>query len=156
MPLTDASLHHAAFITRDLEATARSLADSLGVSFGLWTIACDPASVRGEPRPFSFRLGLTQVGPASIELIQPLEGRTVYDEHLEAVGEGFHHTCVTYPTRDAFEDARRTLASRGLEIIQQGKVGDAAEFCYFDLPALNSAFEILHIGDLPEPEGVIG
>lgn len=156
MPLTHASLHHAAFITRDVEATARSLAETLGVSFGLWTIACDPAFVRGEARPFSFRLGLTQIGPASIELIQPLEGRTVYDEHLESVGEGFHHTCVTYLTREAFDDARRTLESRGLEIIQHGKVGDAAEFCYFDLPALKSAFEILHIGALPDPEAVIG
>jgi len=156
MPLTHAALHHTAFITRDIEQTARELADTLGLSFKLWSIRCDPAAVRGEPCPFSFRLGITQIGPAAIELIQPVEGRTVYDEHLESAGEGFHHTCVTYPSRDAYANARRKLEQRGLEVIQHGRVGDAAEFCYFHLPQLNSAFEILYIDALPDPELEIG
>jgi catechol 2,3-dioxygenase-like lactoylglutathione lyase family enzyme len=154
MPLTTATYHHTSFLTRDIERTARELARTLGLTFDLWTLRCDPATVRGRPQPFSMRLAVSRVAPAAIELIQPLTP-SVYDEHLDAHGEGFHHTCVIYPSRDDYRNARETLLARGLEIIQAGAIADSVEFAYLDLPPLRSAIEILYIRDLPPPEQTI-
>ena len=49
------------------------------------------STYRGKPGNFRYRIGYTQLGPIQLEMIQPLRGKTIYNEFLEARGEGFHH-----------------------------------------------------------------
>jgi hypothetical protein len=52
--------------------------------------------------------------------------------------------------------ARAELAARGHEMIQSGCLGDALEFCYFDVPGMGGALELLYLAELPPPETTIG
>jgi hypothetical protein len=92
-----------------VEKTATALAESLGIGpWGVWTIEPPATTVRGREVPFSFRIAIAPVGSSNYELLAPHTGESIYVEHLEANGEGFHHTCIAYPTHEALREARRS------------------------------------------------
>lgn len=113
--------------------------------------------VRGVEQPFSFRVALTEVGGGTYELITPHTGKSVYDEHLEQYGNGFHHTCMVYPTLDAVRQAKAALLSDGRTLLQEGSGGDVFDFAYFEFPEIGSPVELLFLdpGKLPPPDAVI-
>jgi methylmalonyl-CoA/ethylmalonyl-CoA epimerase len=87
-----------ALVVRDLEATMRTYVHEYGI--GPWEIyEFNPETVSemqkdGEPAELAFRLAVTMVGSVQWELIQPLDDRSIYAEHLAAKGEGLHHVAV--------------------------------------------------------------
>ncbi len=154
-----AALHHTCFLVRDLEAAVESLGASLGIGpWPIWTIAPAVCRVRGKESPFSFRVAFGEVGGGTFELISPAGGTSVYDEHLATHGEGFHHTCLVYPTLEAVREAKAGLLAQGREMIQEGSAGDLFDFSYFLFPEIGSAVELLYLdaARLPPPEKVIG
>jgi methylmalonyl-CoA/ethylmalonyl-CoA epimerase len=154
-----AALHHTCFLVRDLEGAAQRISDALGIGpWNIWTIEPAECRVRGQKSPFSFRVALTTVGGGTYELITPHSGHSVYDEHLEKHGEGFHHTCFVYPTLAAVREAAAELRRQGREPVQEGGGGDVFEFAYFPFPEIGSLVEVLYLdaSKLPAPEAVIG
>jgi len=154
-----AALHHTCFLVRDLEATAQKLSDALGIGpWNIWTLTPDFCQVHGKNSPFTFRVALTTVGGGAFELVAPFSGRSVFDEHLDNYGEGFHHTCLVYPTLEAVREAKRELLRQGRQLIQEASTGDVFDFAYFAFPEIGSAMEVLYLDatKLPAPEAVIG
>jgi hypothetical protein len=130
----NATLHHVGFVVHDVEKTAQDLADSLGIGpWGVSTIEPATTTVRGRDVPFTFRIAIAPVGDSHYELVAPLTGDSLYVEHLERHGEGFHHTCFTYPTHEALLETKAQLTRQGRELVQSGAFGDAGEFCYFEI-----------------------
>lgn len=157
-PPTPAALHHTCFLVRDLEGTAQRLADAFGVGpWNIWTIEPPDCRVHGQASPFSFRVALATVGGGTYELITPHTGHSVYDDHLERHGEGFHHTCLVYPTMEAVREAKAELLRQGRELVQEASGGDVFEFAYFRFPEIGSLVEVLYLdaAGLPAPEAVI-
>ncbi len=158
MPMP-AALHHTCFLVRDVEGTAQRLSDALGIGpWNIWTIEPAVCVVRGQDSPFTFRVALAEVGGGTVELVAPLSGRSVYDEHLEKHGEGFHHICFVYPSLEAVREAKAELRRQGREPIQEGGAGDVFDFAYFPFPEIGSAVEVLFLdaSKLPPPEAVVG
>jgi Glyoxalase/Bleomycin resistance protein/Dioxygenase superfamily len=149
------TLHHTCWVVEDLDATAKKLAKDLSLSWGVWTIAPEVCTVHGENVPYSFRVAIANVGDANMELIQPLEGQSVYAEQLASVGPGFHHTCFIYPSFEAVRRARDVLAAQGREMIQSGDLGELGAFYYYAIPETASVLELLFLTELPPPETVI-
>jgi hypothetical protein len=85
----------------------------------------------GQPAEFSMALALAG-GKPQLELIQPLEGPSVYTEWLERRGEGLHHLAVEV---DSLEAVIREMEAAGYPMIQSGlgfgPDGDGG-FAYFD------------------------
>jgi hypothetical protein len=152
----NATLHHTAILVNDLEKTAAKLATTLSVTWNVWTITPDHCFVNGEPSPFSFKAGLAQVGGASLELIAPHTGHSVYNEHLKLKGEGFHHTCLAYADLESLQSAKEALQKQGHKMVQHGYTAGAFEFCYFELTEPNMMIELLYLKELPPPEKTIG
>jgi methylmalonyl-CoA/ethylmalonyl-CoA epimerase len=153
-----AALHHTCFLVRDLEGAAQRMADALGIGpWNIWTITPTKCRIRGEAAAFSFRVALATIGGGTYELIAPHSGRSVYDEHLEQHGEGFHHTCLVYPTLAAAREAMAELRRQGREPIQEGSGGEMFEFGYFDFPEIGALVEVLYLdaAQLPAPDAVI-
>jgi catechol 2,3-dioxygenase-like lactoylglutathione lyase family enzyme len=152
------ALHHTGFLVRDLEGAARKLSDALGVGpWNIWTITPAECRVRGQETQFSFRAALATVGGGTFELVSPHSGRSVFDEQLESYGEGFHHTCLVYPSLEAVREAKAELRRQGRELVQEASGGDAFEFGYFRFPEIGSLVEVLFLDPekLPPPEAVI-
>jgi catechol 2,3-dioxygenase-like lactoylglutathione lyase family enzyme len=153
-----AAFHHTSFLVRDLEETARLLKESLGIGpWNLWTIEPTESKVRGEARPFTFRVALATVGGGTFELVTPHTGTSVFDEHFESHGDGFHHACLSYPTLEAVRAAKAALIGQGREVIQEASAGEVFDFAYFAYPEIGSAIEVLYLdaSKLPPPELVI-
>jgi catechol 2,3-dioxygenase-like lactoylglutathione lyase family enzyme len=153
-----AAFHHTCFVVRDIEATAQQLADALGIGpWNIWTITPTESRVHGEESSLSFRVGLATVGGGTYELIAPHSGRSVFHEHLEQHGEGFHHTCLVYPSLTAVREAKAELRRQGREPVQEGAGGDVFDFGYFFFPEIGSLVELLYLdaARLPAPEAVI-
>ncbi|MCL4849356.1 MAG: VOC family protein [Acidobacteria bacterium] len=157
-PPAPAALHHTCFLVRDLEKAAKALSNAFGIGpWNVWTITPTECRVRGEVSPFSFRVALATVGGGTYELISPHTGASVYDEHLATHGEGFHHTCLIYPSLEAVRAAKAALLAQGRELIQEGSAGDVFDFGYFMFPEIGSPVELLFLDatKLPPPELVI-
>lgn len=152
------ALHHTCFLVRDLEKTAQQLSDALGIGpWNIWTITPAESSLHGQASPASFRIGLATVGGGTFELVTPHSGRSVFDEHLEKHGEGFHHTCLVYSSLDALREAKAELLRQGRELVQEASGGDVFALAYFRFPEIGSLVEILYLdpAQLPAPEVVI-
>jgi hypothetical protein len=100
---------------------------------------------------------LATVGGGTYELITPHSGRSIYDEHLEQHGEGFHHTCLVYPSLEAAREAKADLRRQGREPLQEASAGDLFDFAYFPFPEIGSLVEVLYldVAKLPAPEVVV-
>jgi Glyoxalase/Bleomycin resistance protein/Dioxygenase superfamily len=151
-----ATLHHTSFVVRDVEKTAAALVEAGIGPWGVWTIEPAATTVRGRDVPFAFRIALASVGGSNFELVAPHGGESIFVDHLDANGEGFHHTCVAYPSREAMRDAKTELMRQGREMAQSVDMGELGEFCYFEIPELGALLELLYVSELPQPEKTIG
>lgn len=90
----------------------------------------------GEPAEYKMRVALSYLGPTRIELIQPLEGETVYADFVREHGYGVHHFGVLV------EDMRAALAeaeAAGIAMLMDGAgfglEGDG-HYAYLDTEAV--------------------
>src|SRR5437660_1177459 len=111
-----------ALVVRDLDQAMRRYWELLGV--GPWRVyTYGPPLVRdmtyrGRRQDYRMRLALAHAGQTMVELIQPLAGPNVYDEHLERKGEGLHHIGVFVPS---FDEAVAEVKQRGYAVLQSGR-----------------------------------
>jgi len=122
-------------VVRDLESSCRRY--SALWQCGPWRIytyspeILSHQSYRGEPSRFAMRIALNPTTP-QIELLQPLEGPSVYYDWLERRGEGLHHLAAYVEDAD---EAIASIASCGYSVIQEGRgfgLGGDGAFVYFD------------------------
>jgi methylmalonyl-CoA/ethylmalonyl-CoA epimerase len=69
--------------------------------------------------------------PIDFEILEPLEGPSIYKEFLEEKGEGLHHLSVVSSSEDvhaALNDFKR----QGIEVAMSGRIGPDIEFYYMD------------------------
>lgn len=89
---------------------------------------------RGEPGSYTLRLALAGTGP-QIELIESVEGPSIYAERLETHGPGLHHLGFWV---ESLEAAVAQMEAAGFALLQSGAGyglhGDGA-FGYFDTSA---------------------
>lgn len=89
---------------------------------------------------------LTNMGEVDFELIQPIEGPSVWQDFLEKKGEGLHHIGFFVKNID---EAEQNLVNQGLNIIQKGR-SDKGGYAYFDTDRVGGVvFELIQ-----KPEGV--
>lgn len=125
-----------AMVVRDLDAAVRSHWHILGV--GPWTSytlappALTDMTYHGESVEFSLRHALAWSGDVQLELVEPLDGPSIFVDHLEQHGEGLHHLGIYVDDHPA---AMQALEQAGFRFLQGargfGAEGDGA-FAYFE------------------------
>ena len=126
-----------AFVTDDLEATAAQLSAAFGLGPWdgyLYTGSYLPKRVyRGRPGKFVSRTCGCRTQPM-VEIVQPVEGPSIFTEFLEKHGPGLHHVAYFVRSLDA---VRAHMASLGIEEVQggggHGMDGDG-QFAFFEMP----------------------
>ena len=90
----------------------------------------------GKPTEYKMRVALANVGPMRIELIEPLEGDTVYQEFVDKHGYGIHHIGVL---TDSMAESLHRADKAGLTMTQDGSgfgPDDDGHYAYLDTEAL--------------------
>jgi hypothetical protein len=136
----------AGYVVRDLEEGLRRFSALWDAGeWRCWTYGPEilrEQSYRGAPAAFSMRVALSAELP-QIELIEPVEGPSVYHDWLEEHGEGLHHVAVRVAS---CSDAIAAMRRLGHEPVQHG-LGFGADgtggFAYFDVPGLAGLIEVV-------------
>jgi len=94
------SLYHVCAVVEDVEETTKFLTSMWGI--GPWQDS--EHLLRREQmivsEPGKIRLAGAWLGPTLLELIQPLEGKTIWANYLETHGEGLHHIAFSVTNWD--------------------------------------------------------
>lgn len=110
-----------AIIVQNLEEAVENYCNLFGI--GDWHFytygagLCTKMTYHGEPVEYRMRVALGYLGPTRIELIEPLEGETVYRDFVEEHGYGVHHFGVLV---ENMEEALAEAAAAGLTMTMDG------------------------------------
>jgi len=121
LPFLNNGIAQIAMVVEDLDATVEQYNKLFGV--GAWTFytygkpLVREMSYHGQPSEHSFRVALSYFGDMRIELIQPLEGESIYKDFIAEHGYGLQHLGVLVEDMDA---ALAQARAAGLEMIQDG------------------------------------
>ena len=74
----------------------------------------------------------THVGDMGFELLQPLEGESLYTEWLAEHGEGLHHVAVMLHDFDESVELKKRFAEQGMPVAMRGRIGDTIEYYYLE------------------------
>lgn len=147
-PLANRTVDQVGLLTYDLERALRQWGSVFGLGpWSVYTYSPEIASLRlrGEPAAFSMRLALSTSVP-QIELIQPLDGPSIYHEWMERHGEGIHHVGLIV---DSIAALAPELERAGHRLLQAGSGyglrGDGG-FAYFDtVDAVGLVTELIEV-----------
>lgn len=113
---------HIGFVVKDVEKVKEYYSSVLGV--GLWRVreVQGIAGVkRGKPiGDHRFKVAIAEVGETRIELIEPIEGDTVWQEFLDSKGEGIHH--VSFGQVDNYREEIEKWKKHGIEVLQEDRM----------------------------------
>lgn len=136
-----------ALVVRDIDQALAEYSSRLGI--GPWWVSLygpprlTDMRIRGESIPYSFKAAMAVTGNTLWELIEPVDGPSIYKEFLEEHGEGLHHVLVEHQTLD-FEQAIETFTKRGCPPLMEGRMGEV-QFAYLDTEdTLKTVMEVVY------------
>ena len=134
-PLNISNADQVGIIVKDLDSAILQYKSLLGIEkFEIveWPKpGTDPESTYyGRPAKFSMRIGFTQLGNLQLEVVQPLDGKSIFRDFLESHGPGLHH--IRFTEKD-FDQKAEQLQKAGIQMISSGRgVRSASTWAYFD------------------------
>jgi len=121
-------LEHIGVVVEDVDKTTKFLFSMWGL--GPWYVQESAPSKEeitvGEP--FKLKIAHTWLGSLLLELLQPLEGRSVWSQFLAKNGEGVHHISFNVAN---YEEMVSKLQGQG-GIMVAGGIFNGRRWCYFD------------------------
>ncbi|MDX2153731.1 MAG: VOC family protein [Bryobacteraceae bacterium] len=146
MPLFGGALggrvDHIGLVVGDLEPAMDGYHAAYRAKFGVFEVDERTSVFSGSSAAYRIRIAVAQVGGVSIELIQPMEGETLYSRFLASRGPGLHHL-GTYVTSLARSD--KELQRRGYVRLLEGRIRGLGKFGYFEAPELACIVEPLEL-----------
>ncbi|NMC47714.1 MAG: hypothetical protein GYA52_12885 [Chloroflexi bacterium] len=125
-----------AIIVPDVEKTAHRYTQLFGV--GPWHFytykkpLLKHMTYHGKPADYAMRIALSYFGSTRIELIQPVEGKSVYADFVHEHGYGVHHIGLVVANMDrALQDATVAGLTMTMDGAGFGLDGDG-HFAYLD------------------------
>ena len=145
-PPTPMKITQIAVVVRDMEQALKTYTETLG--WGPWSVfdykppLLHHTQVRGEPVEFRMIGAETHLDGLDFELIQPVSGPSIYQEHLDTYGEGVQHIAFMQHSYQDSSLMREHWRANGAEELMSGRIGDSIEFYYLDTaPMLKFVFE---------------
>jgi len=127
-------LEQVCVVVRDLDRTIREYVERAGIGpWAVYTYAppeLHNMRVRGQPVEYSMRLALAWTGSIMWEVIEPLEGPSIYREFLDTRGEGMHHVLVQHTCTD-LKAALEAFTRRGCPPLMEGSY-KGTDFAYIE------------------------
>ena len=135
-PPTPMKITQIAVVVRDIEAALKTYTQTLG--WGPWSVfeyhppLLHDTRVKGEPVEYRMIGAEAMVDGLGFELIQPVSGPSIYQEFLDAHGEGVQHiACMKHSEQDS-SLVQEHWRSHGAGVLMSGRIGDSIEFYYLD------------------------
>jgi methylmalonyl-CoA/ethylmalonyl-CoA epimerase len=147
-------------VVKDLDRAVRGYWDLFGI--GPWLLytyrkpLLKQLDYHGRPVESRFRVGLCWIGPLCIELVEQVDGNSIYADFVRDHGYGLHHLGVKV---EEMEAAIAQARAAGLSILQEGSghgADGSGHFAYLSTEA--EIGTIIELMELPKvraaPDGV--
>jgi methylmalonyl-CoA/ethylmalonyl-CoA epimerase len=123
-----ANLSHVGIAVSNAEATAKLLSSiwNLGMPEVFDYEPSADSMIAGEP--FKVRLVFIKFGPLTIELLQPLDEKSIWSKFIAEHGEGIHHIALGVSN---YDEMVNTLTEQGHPLLVAA-VFNGCRWCYFD------------------------
>ncbi|WP_196510425.1 VOC family protein [Nostoc sp. NZL] len=122
-------------ITHDLDKTVRNYVERLGIApwkvYNLQSPRLSETKIHGKNVNLSVRIAVTYVGNTLLEIVQPLDGISIYHDLLDKHGEGVHYIGVASEKLN-FSELIKHFNKLGYSIAMEGKLENAYHFAYLD------------------------
>jgi hypothetical protein len=117
------------YVYKDIEKQAKIMESVFGVSkFTMVGPLILRINYRGVKAKITVRAAFAQYSETQLELIQLIEGDSIYKEFLDQGREGFHH--VLYKVDD-LKAVINKYKENGIEVIQSGRIMSSS-YAYMD------------------------
>ncbi len=109
-------------VVEDIEKTCANLEQVFQI--GPWQIRDWPSRpgmhrwYHGRPTRCTARMAFCQIGTVELEIIQPLEGESIWHDFLDEKGEGIHHIRFNVEDERAVQD--HLSQEHGIGVLQHG------------------------------------
>lgn len=117
----DLSIGQLGYVVEDVDKIVAEYYNQFGIGGWKFYTYGDPLltfmNYRGKPIQYKAKIGLSYFGKTRIELIQPLEGRTIYSDFIEKHGYGLQHLGI-YVTDIKKEIAKAEAC--GISVVMEG------------------------------------
>ena len=152
------SIEHVGVLVRDLDRAMEHYTNDLGI--GPWVVYTGnpdwirDMTVHGKEQNYVYKLALCNVGPVLYELMESVQGPSIYEEFLSERGEGVQH--LGYFVEDIDTEISK-MDSRGFAVLQSGRrfgTNDDGAYAYFDTEReCGCILEALEMpAEMPPPE----
>ena len=124
-----------AVVVKDLKKTMEAYHKTLG--WGPWSVyehkppSLHHTMLHGKPREYTMLGAEVHCDPIDFEILEPLEGPSIYKEFLETHGEGLHHVSVVSPAENV-EKSLQDFKKMGVDVLMSGRLGPDIQFYYMD------------------------
>lgn len=121
LSILDSSIGQLGFVVEDVDTLIRDYYNKFGI--GNWKIYTYGPSLlsfmtyNGEPTQYSSRIALGYLGTTRVELIQPLEGHTIYTDFIAKHGFGLQHLGIY--VQDIKKEIK-IVEENGIAVIMEG------------------------------------
>jgi hypothetical protein len=124
-------------VVRDLDAKIANY--HRGFGWGPWRVfdsrdgaLLSDATFHGEPAEFGARFAQAKVGDLNFEIVEPLGGRSPWQDFLDRQGEGLMGIAVVQPSRERSEAVKTQFAGYGVGVLASAVVGGTTEWFLLD------------------------
>lgn len=138
-------INQVAIVVENLELVAQNYWKILGI--GPWAVFNWEAPLVYDRKYYGKaawareKIALAQVGGVQLELVQPVDGPSIYGDYLKQHGEGLHHLNFLV---DDVEETAAILEREGFPSLQSGKFGPKEKpgaYNYLDIKPLRAIWE---------------
>jgi 4-hydroxyphenylpyruvate dioxygenase-like putative hemolysin len=124
-------IHHIGIVVRDVEKTVKYFVEKVGIPFSISTME-HSGSLHGEPMHYKAKIAHGQVGSVTLELLETLEGKTIFEEFLNKHGEGIHHLSIL--SNELLDVEIEKWQRRGINPLQIDRLSPGEGTAYMDVP----------------------
>ena len=130
-------------IVPDIQSTTANIRRVFGVEPSIEGHILDRnLSYFGQPAEFDALLALFDFDDVQLEFLQPLSGRTIWQDHVDAHGYGIHH--IRFDCDDE-QAGIETMQSQGMPVSQAGdsRTPNMRWTCFDSEPVLGFVLEMM-------------
>jgi methylmalonyl-CoA/ethylmalonyl-CoA epimerase len=136
IPAHGVAISQVACVVHDIDEAMERYHKALG--WGPWNVyehvppSLHDTHYMGKPTEFTMLGAEVDTGSIVFELLQPLDGPSIYKDWLNEHGEGLHHVAVMRHTPEESDALKDHFAAMGAKPTMGGRIGDTIEFFYLD------------------------
>jgi hypothetical protein len=146
------NLTQVGIVVEDVEKVAENYWNILGI--GPWEILTFPPPYmynrryHGKPAYYVLKVALAKVGAIELELMQTVEGHSIYDDFFAEHGAGANHVQYLCDTAEEIEKHSEIMTKKGFPPVMNGRFGSNGAFAYLDtVSALKTIWEPVKMAD---------